>query len=84
MRKAAAIRAGRVIILEFKPACNVRALDEKCNEALKQTDDNQYVKPSISEGYPVIQKYGISFYKKDCMVKTEQPFAAESQKALLF
>ena len=70
--KTAAIRTGRVIILEFKLADSVRVLDEKCNEALKQIDDNQYATPFISEGYPVIQKYGISFYKKDCMVKTEQ------------
>ncbi len=68
--KTAAIRKGRVIIIELKLAANVRQLDEKCDEALQQIEDNCYAAPFTDEGYPIVQKYGISFYKKECMVKT--------------
>ena len=64
-----AIRKGRVIILELKLAGSVKQLDEKCDEALKQIEDNKYAVPFTDEGYPIVQKYGISFYKKECMVK---------------
>ena len=67
--KTTAIRKGRVIIIEFKLAGSVRQLDGKCDEALKQIEDNRYAEPFTSEGYPVVRKYGISFYKKGCMVK---------------
>lgn len=64
-----AIRKGRVIILELKLADSVRTLEAKCNEALEQIENNKYAKPFTDEGYPIVQKYGISFYKKECMVK---------------
>ena len=67
--KTTAIRKGRVIIIEFKLAGSVRQLDDKCDEALKQIEDNRYAESFTSEGYPVVRKYGISFYKKECMVK---------------
>lgn len=70
--KTTAIRKGRVIIIEFKLAGSIRQLDDKCNEALKQIADNRYAEPFVSEGYPVVRKYGISFYKKDCMVKNAE------------
>ena len=66
-----AIRKGRVIILELKLADSVRTLEAKCNEALEQIENNKYAKPFTDEGYPIVQKYGISFYKKECMVKTK-------------
>ena len=68
--KTAAIRKGRVIIIELKLAANVRQLDDKCDDALQQIEDNCYAAPFTDEGYPIVQKYGISFYKKECMVKT--------------
>ena len=58
-----------MIIIEFKLAGSVRQLDDKCDEALKQIEDNRYAESFTSEGYPVVRKYGISFYKKECMVK---------------
>ena len=64
-----AVRKGRVIILEFKVADSVRTLEAKCDEALKQIEDKKYAEPFISEGYPVIRKYGISFCGQECMVK---------------
>ena len=67
--KTPAIRKGRVIIIEFKLAAGIRQLEEKCDEALQQIEEKRYAAPFTDEGYPVVQKYGISFYKKDCMVK---------------
>ena len=68
---------GRVIILEFKIADNVQQLEAKCDEALKQIEDKKYAEPFISEGYPVVQKYGISFYKQGCMVKQGEAYIRE-------
>ncbi len=68
----AAIRKGRVMIIEFKVADSVRQLEAKAEEALEQIRQQQYAKPFTDEGYPVVQKYGISFYKKECVVKTEE------------
>ncbi len=67
--KTTIVRTGRVIILELKIADNAEQLEAKCDEALKQIEDKKSAVPFINEGYPVVQKYGISFYKKECMVK---------------
>lgn len=62
-------RRGAAIIIELKVAKNIRELEAKCDEALKQIEDMEYDKPLIEEGYTNILKYGITFYKKDCMIK---------------
>ena len=72
-----AVRKGRVIILEFKVADSVRTLEAKCDEALKQIEDKKYAEPFISEGYPVIRKYGISFCGQECMVKQGEMYGGE-------
>jgi hypothetical protein len=60
---------GAAVILELKVAKNIRQLEEKCDEALRQIEDKEYDKPLLDEGYTNILKYGITFYKKDCMIK---------------
>ncbi len=60
---------GAAVILELKVAKNIRQLEEKCDEALNQIEDKHYDKPLLEEGYKNIIKYGITFYKKDCMIK---------------
>lgn len=60
---------GAAVILELKVAKNIRQLEEKCDEALRQIEDKEYDKPLLNEGYTNILKYGITFYKKDCMIK---------------
>ena len=60
---------GAAVILELKVAKNIRQLEEKCDEALRQIEDKDYDKPLLNEGYTNILKYGITFYKKDCMIK---------------
>lgn len=63
------IRKGRAMVIEFKVAGSLAQLEAKADEAISQIDDEQYAKPFADEGYPLVQKYGISFYKKECMVK---------------
>ena len=44
-------------------------MSDKCDEALSQIEEKQYDAELIEEGYNNIVKYGITFYKKDCMIK---------------
>jgi hypothetical protein len=41
-----------------------------CDEALEQIEEKKYQEEWLDEGYTDILKYGIAFYKKNCMVKT--------------
>lgn len=67
--KTAAIRKGRVILLEVKLASGVADMERKCDEALRQIAEKRYDAPFRAEGYPKVESYGICFYKKECMVK---------------
>ena len=62
------IRKGRVIILEFKVAGNINGLEKGCEEALGQIERLHYDNDIIKEGYTDILKYGLCFYKKECLV----------------
>lgn len=62
-------RRGAAVILELKVAKTFKELEAKCDEALKQIEEKEYDKPLLEEGYTDIVKYGITFYKKDCMIK---------------
>lgn len=57
------------VILEFKIAETVKELSRKCDEALLQIEEKEYGLELKTEGYEDIIKYGIAFYKKDCMIK---------------
>ena len=67
--KTNAIRSGRAIILELKVADSVGKMEERCMEALAQIEEKQYERDLLNEGYPEVRKYGICFYRKECMVK---------------
>lgn len=41
----------------------------RCGEALRQIEENRYEETLRQEGYQDILKYGVAFYRKDCMVK---------------
>jgi hypothetical protein len=60
---------GKAVIFELKAAASMQALSKKCDEALAQIEEKQYAKELENEGYQTILKYGIAFYRKDCMVK---------------
>ena len=67
--KSTAIRKGRAMVLELKVAGSVAQMEAKCQEALEQIAEKQYEKELLNEGYPVVEKYGICFYRKECMVQ---------------
>ena len=62
-------RRGKAVIIEIKVAKEISRLEEKCNEALEQIETKRYDAPLIQDGYKDVIKYGIAFYKKDCMIK---------------
>ncbi|GMO25649.1 MAG: AAA family ATPase [Termitinemataceae bacterium] len=60
---------GKVIIFELKAAKTVKEMSACCEAALSQIEEKQYEQEWLDEGYTDILKYGISFYKKNCMVR---------------
>ena len=62
-------RRGKAVIFELKVAKNAQELEKKCIEALEQIEKNKYDMELVNDGYTDILKYGIAFYKKDCMIK---------------
>lgn len=62
-------RRGAAVILELKVAKSFKEMSEKCDEALNKIEEKQYDAELLEEGYTNIVKYGITFYKKDCMIK---------------
>ena len=55
------------IVIEIKYA-NDGNLDGACAEALKQIEDRNYAEGLRHRGMKKIIKYGMAFYKKECMV----------------
>ena len=66
--KTKRIRKGRAIIIELKAADNIQMLENGCMKALEQIEKLHYDNDIIEEGYTDILKYGICFYKKECLV----------------
>ena len=62
-------RRGIAIVIEFKIANDIDDLEKKADEAIEQIEDRRYEMELRSEGYKNIFKYGIAFYKKDCLIK---------------
>lgn len=60
---------GRAVIMEIKVAKTYQELEEKCEEALRQIEDQRYEEELRQEGYSTILKYGVAFYRKECMVR---------------
>ncbi len=63
------VRKGRVILLELKIAGSIAEMEAACDRALAQIEAQHYAEPFITEGYPEVKKYALSFCKKECMVK---------------
>lgn len=59
---------GRVAIFEAKYTKSLDKLESECDAALQQIDDRMYAK-EYEDDYDQILCYGISFFKKRCMVK---------------
>lgn len=62
-------RRGIAIVVEFKIANDIDDLEKKADEAIEEIEDRKYDMELRSEGYKNIFKYGIAFYKKDCLIK---------------
>ncbi|MDR1815007.1 MAG: ATP-binding protein [Tannerella sp.] len=63
------LRVQPLIIIEAKIAPAYKALETKCQEALQQIETNRYADEFIEDGYANIIKYGIAFYKKECLIQ---------------
>ena len=57
------------VILELKVCKEPKDIYKMCDEALAQIEKNKYDDELRQKGYENIIKYGISFYKKDCIIK---------------
>ena len=60
---------GKAVILEIKVSKTYQGLEAKCREALRQIEEQKYEQALRQEGYSQILKYGVAFYRKECMVK---------------
>lgn len=63
---------GKAVIMEIKVSRTYQGMEEKCDEALRQIEEQKYEKELRTEGYQDILKYGIAFYRKECMVKMQK------------
>lgn len=59
---------GRVAIFEAKYTKELKKLEDECDRALQQIDARMYAS-EFEDDYDQIFCYGISFFKKRCMVK---------------
>ena len=62
---------GKAVIIEIKISKTYQGLEEKCDEALRQIEEQKYEESLREEGYQDILKYGVAFYKKECMAKMQ-------------
>ena len=65
-------RRKAAIILELKVCKNFNELEQRADEALNQIEEKKYEMELKDDGYNNIIKYGISFFKKDCLVKIQE------------
>ena len=62
---------GRVAIFEVKYTKEIEKLSEECDKALLQIDTQMYAK-EFEDEYDQVFCYGISFFKKRCMIKMKE------------
>lgn len=61
------LRGGRVLLFEVKCSHKADSLEGDCNTALHQIDTRMYAK-DFEDEYDTVLCYGISFYRKRCLV----------------
>ena len=61
---------GKVAVFEAKYSKEVKNLEEDCEKAIQQIDHRMYAK-KFEDSYDEVICYGISFYKKRCVVKRD-------------
>ena len=60
---------GKAVIIEIKVSKTYQELEKRCDEALRQIEEQRYEEELRQEGYQNIMKYGVAFYRKECMAK---------------
>lgn len=63
--------SGRVAVFEVKYSRTLEAMNGDCEDALQQIDDRMYAS-EYEDDYDHILCYGISFFRKRCLVKKKQ------------
>lgn len=66
--KTSTLRRGWAMILELKVAKRYDQMNELCLQALSQIKEQNYEAALKEEGYSDIKKYGICFFKKECLI----------------
>lgn len=61
-------RKRRAAVIEAKIAKSEKQMPEKCREALQQIEKQQYARKVERDGFRKVLRYGMTFYKKECMV----------------
>lgn len=61
-----------VILMELKVAKDYTSLQKEAEEGLKQIEKNNYDRELDREGYKKSIRYGISFYKKSCVLVKQE------------
>lgn len=59
---------GRAFLLELKIAASFPQMENVCLNALEQIKDRKYEEGLLNEGYQIAGKYGVSFFRKGCLV----------------
>lgn len=62
----------RAVIIEIKVCDKPKELFTKCDKALEQIEKMKYEEELNEEGYEDIIKYGMAFYRKDCLIKLKE------------
>ena len=60
---------GMAILIEIKTVKNFDRMADGCTQALAQIEAQNYEQSLRQEGYHKILKYGICFYRKECLAK---------------
>jgi len=65
-------RRGVAVILELKVSESFDNLEKRADDALKQIEEKKYEMELRDDGYKNIIKYGLAFYRKDCLIKMKK------------
>ena len=63
-------RNRRAVVIEVKIASSEDRLETECQNAINQIEENQYARKIERSGFRKVVRYGIAFYKKECLVKS--------------
>lgn len=75
--KAPSVR-GDAFILELKVSSSFQGMRTGCEEALRQIERADYEAELRAEGYDNIKKYGVCFYRKECIAATASQAGTEA------